>query len=163
MRLEGLQAALVDLDGTLVDTAGDFVAAWCAMLDDLGLPPVDRPLVERLIGKGPDHIVGQSLEAAGCADPSPETLERARLFASITWVNGKQSAIYPGVEEGLRALASHACNRVRPNKLAPSPSPCARRLDAISPWSSATSTAGSSRSVRILQLRTVGASPGRAW
>lgn len=108
MRLDGLQAALIDLDGTLVDTAGDFVAALCAMLDDLGLPRVDRPLVERLIGKGADHIVREALAAGGAGDAPPALFERARHLYREHYVavNGRHSAVYPGVEAGLNTLAA---------------------------------------------------------
>jgi len=37
----GLQAAIVDLDGTLVDTLGDFTVALNATLSELSLPPLD--------------------------------------------------------------------------------------------------------------------------
>ena len=37
-----LDAAMVDLDGTLVETLGDFVLALNLMLADLSLPPVAR-------------------------------------------------------------------------------------------------------------------------
>ncbi len=107
MRLDGIEAALIDLDGTLVDTAGDFVAALGAMLDDLGLPRVDRPLVERLIGKGADHIVRAALATAGAADTSAGLFERARRLYRDHYValNGLHSAVYPGVETGLERLA----------------------------------------------------------
>jgi len=107
MNLDGLQSALVDLDGTLVDTAGDFVAALCAVLDDLGLPPVDRSLVERLIGKGADHIVREALAAAGAGESAGGLFERARILYREHYmaVNGRHATVYPGVEEGLHALA----------------------------------------------------------
>ncbi len=34
-----IRAALIDLDGTLVDTLGDFTVALNATLRELGLPP----------------------------------------------------------------------------------------------------------------------------
>ena len=42
-----LQAVIVDLDGTMVDTLGDFEAALNRALADLDLPPVTRALVAR--------------------------------------------------------------------------------------------------------------------
>ena len=52
-----LFAAIVDLDGTMVDTLGDFELAIGRMLDDLGLPPVDRAFIARTVGKGSGHLV----------------------------------------------------------------------------------------------------------
>ena len=40
--LTQLTAAIVDLDGTMVDTVGDFEQALARTLADLALPPVDR-------------------------------------------------------------------------------------------------------------------------
>ena len=49
-----LQSAIVDLDGTMVDTLGDFVVALNAMLADLHLPSVGRGFIARpSAGKGP--------------------------------------------------------------------------------------------------------------
>ena len=46
-----LRAAILDLDGTLVDTLGDFSAAIGRMLRELGLPPVSAETVAGFIGK----------------------------------------------------------------------------------------------------------------
>jgi phosphoglycolate phosphatase-like HAD superfamily hydrolase len=62
MRLPaGLQAVILDLDGTLVDTAGDFVVALNLMLHDLGLPAIDHGFVARTVGKGSEHLIRQTL------------------------------------------------------------------------------------------------------
>ena len=50
-----LQAAIVDLDGTMVDTLGDFDVALNATLADLGLCGVGRPFIGRTVGKGSEH------------------------------------------------------------------------------------------------------------
>jgi phosphoglycolate phosphatase len=146
VRLEGLEAALVDLDGTLVDTAGDFVAALNAMLDDLGRPRIDRPLVERLIGKGADHIVREALAAAGAAEPGPALFERARQLYRDHYVaiNGRHSSVYPGVEEGLAAFAEpllratrldrhfeQVCCGDRHGRLKPDPLPLLRTCELL--------------------------------
>jgi len=50
--LSRFDAAIVDLDGTLVDTLGDFVVALNLMLGDLSLAAVDAAAVETMVGKG---------------------------------------------------------------------------------------------------------------
>ncbi|MFI4928554.1 MAG: phosphoglycolate phosphatase, partial [Burkholderiales bacterium] len=52
-----LHAAIIDLDGTLVDTLGDFTAALNAMLHVLDLPAVDAQTVGRFIVKGSEHLI----------------------------------------------------------------------------------------------------------
>lgn len=45
-----LQAAIVDLDGTMVDTVGDFEVALRLALADLQLPAVGRAFITRTEG-----------------------------------------------------------------------------------------------------------------
>ncbi len=103
-RLQGLQAAIIDLDGTLVDTLGDFVVALDLMLGDLGLPRVDRGFVERTVGKGSEHLIVRTLTQVG----GVATLYQrawARYQHHYAAINGKHAAVYPGAVEGLQRLA----------------------------------------------------------
>lgn len=98
-----MQACMLDLDGTLVDTLGDFVAVLGLVLADLGLPGVTRHFIEHTIGRGGEHLVRTTLAHVGAA---PELFERAwPLYQQhYATVNGEHAAIYPGVIEGLEAL-----------------------------------------------------------
>jgi phosphoglycolate phosphatase len=101
--MRDFQAALIDLDGTLVDTLGDFEVALGAMLADLGLPPVDRPFIERTVGQGSEHLIRSTLaEAGGTSDDYDEAWRRYQ--AHYREINGRHSAVYPGVEQGLAGL-----------------------------------------------------------
>ena len=96
-------AAIVDLDGTMVDTQGDFVAALGLVLDELGLPRVDRAFVARTVGKGSEHLLRRTLEQV---DGDPSLYEAAwdayqRHYLAI---NGSASEVYAGVAEGLELL-----------------------------------------------------------
>lgn len=101
-----LRAAIVDLDGTMVDTLGDFHATLGAMLDELGLPGIDRDLVEVRVGKGSEYLVLQTLrvhlddgEAQALYPRAIETYQR--LYEAI---NGRHSEVFPGVAAGLDRL-----------------------------------------------------------
>jgi phosphoglycolate phosphatase len=104
-------AAIVDLDGTMVDTLGDFVVALNGMLDDLRLPRVDRSLVQRLVGKGSEHLI-QSVLAHVLVQKGRPAVEAQGLF-DAAWqayqehylqINGMHADVFPGVREGLEIL-----------------------------------------------------------
>jgi phosphoglycolate phosphatase len=113
-----IQAAIVDLDGTMVDTLGDFEVALNRALADLDLPPVTRALVQRTVGKGSEHLV-RSVLAHQLALPdvqaaAPKVLQwpEADAFAltlqryqhHYLFINGQFADVYPGVVEGLQQM-----------------------------------------------------------
>ena len=113
--LQGIEAAIIDLDGTMVDTLGDFVEVLRRMLTDVGLPPVAAAEVERMVGKGTEHLIASVLHhvlAVPQPDPAARQVAVDALFPRA-WdsyqqhypqVNGQFSRVYPGVLEGLQAL-----------------------------------------------------------
>ena len=52
MQVAHIQALMVDLDGTMVDTMADFEAALNLALADIDLPKVAREVVNIAVGKG---------------------------------------------------------------------------------------------------------------
>jgi phosphoglycolate phosphatase len=105
--MQGIRAAIVDLDGTMVDTLGDFDVALNDTLKDLGRPAVTRADIERMVGKGSAHLIRSALlhgglgaDAAAALQPEAWTRYQAHYLAG----NGQHSAVYPGVREGLAAL-----------------------------------------------------------
>ena len=97
---------MIDLDGTLADTVPDLAVATNLMLRDMGRPELAPELVRTFVGKGIPKLVERAL--AGRLDGSipEEVLARAvPVFERCyTAVNGRHSAVYPGVREGLSAL-----------------------------------------------------------
>ena len=112
------QAAIVDLDGTMIDTLGDFEVALNRALHDLDLPPVTRALVERTVGKGSEHLIRSVLahqlalpevkdQVFVCASRGIEDLYEAawlRYQHHYLAINGEFAAVYPGVVEGLQQM-----------------------------------------------------------
>lgn len=101
------QALLIDLDGTLVDTRGDFMLALNGMLGELALPPVDLGFIEATVGKGTEHLLRRALarvEAAAGDDDSLFVRARASYERHYLAINGQASQLFPGVVEGLAAL-----------------------------------------------------------
>ncbi len=97
------EAAIVDLDGTMIDTVGDFEVALSRALADLGWPPVSRAFISRTVGKGSEHLLSRTLAEVG----APADLYEAawdRYQHHYLAINGQHSAVFPGVPEGLQAL-----------------------------------------------------------
>jgi phosphoglycolate phosphatase len=116
-----LRAAIIDLDGTLVDTLGDFTQALKAMLQSLHLPTVDADVVERHIGKGSEHLIAQVLRHVGAPDSLyPRAWDAYQ--SAYRALNGRWSAVYPGVEQGIAALRAAglrlACLTNKPGEFA---------------------------------------------
>ncbi len=121
MKLPALHAAIVDLDGTLVDTVGDFEVALGRALADLGQPPVGRDFIARTVGKGSEHLISSTLAQVG----APATLYDAawqRYQHHYQQINGQHSVLFEGVVDGLRALRSRglrlACLTNKPTAFA---------------------------------------------
>ena len=119
--LERFDAAIVDLDGTMVDTVGDFDAALNRMLADLGQRGVDRAFIERTVGKGSEHLIRSTLVQVG-AESGLYDAAWQRYQAHYLDINGRHSDVYPGVVEGLRQLAGRglklACLTNKPTAFA---------------------------------------------
>ena len=118
MKHSQYDAAIVDLDGTMVDTMGDFVVALNRMLAEL-LPPdfacgtLDAATVSRMVGKGSEHLIKSVLNHVQVHTvPAHSAIDLianyefayARYQAHYAAINGQYSSVYPGVTEGLRGL-----------------------------------------------------------
>ncbi|MDH5577897.1 MAG: phosphoglycolate phosphatase, partial [Betaproteobacteria bacterium] len=95
---------LLDLDGTLLDTAPDLAAAVNAMLSGQGLDPLPESTVRDLIGRGIPQLVEKSLVAAGLpltCELEPALISFGGHYARL---NGRASRPYPGVLEALERM-----------------------------------------------------------
>ena len=121
MNLSELRAAVVDLDGTMVDTLGDFDVVLNSVLQELGLPRVERAFIGRTIGKGSEHLIRSTLAEIGSG---AAMFERTYALYQRRYleVNGDHSAVFPGVVEGLTKLKARgwqlACLTNKPTAFA---------------------------------------------
>ena len=105
MSTSSARAVLLDLDGTLLDTAPDLAAAVNAMLAGRGLGPLPEATVRDLIGRGISHLVEQSLAASGQALAGGRLEPALQDFSEhYRRVNGRASKPYPGVMRALEQL-----------------------------------------------------------
>lgn len=101
-----MRAVLLDLDGTLLDTAPEIAAAAADMLAELGLDPVPAPLVRDFIGQGIPSLVRRTLESSLRRAPDERRIGSAieSFFFNYEKRNGSIAQAYPGVREGMEAM-----------------------------------------------------------
>jgi phosphoglycolate phosphatase len=121
MTIPSPQAAIVDLDGTLIDTIGDFVVALNAMLDELGHARVGREFIERTVGQGSAHLIRSTLAQVGAPATAYE-VAWASYQRHYLAINGEHAQVFPGVVEGLVRLRERgvrlACLTNKPSAFA---------------------------------------------
>lgn len=102
-----IDAVMVDLDGTMVNTLGDFAEALNRMLADLKLSAIAPQVIENMVGKGSEHLIRSVLAHVGAQDVEalyPQAWQRYEHHYLA--INGQFADVYPGVYEGLQALKS---------------------------------------------------------
>lgn len=100
--ITGVRGIVFDLDGTLVDSAPDIVAAVNAMLADLGHPPLVGAVIAGFVGNGVVRLVERTLDHVGSTARRQEALDRFRSHYDAAPANLTRP--YPGVPEALEQL-----------------------------------------------------------
>jgi phosphoglycolate phosphatase len=125
LHLSNFDAAIVDLDGTMVDTLGDFVVALNCMLDGLELHKVTAETIATMIGKGSErliHSVLRHVREGREVDNALYDQAWRRYQHHYLAINGRHAEVYPGVVDGLAALRAHgirlACLTNKPTAFA---------------------------------------------
>lgn len=104
--LQGIRAVIIDLDGTMIDTAPDFHIAINRMRADIDLAPITSDVIIRYVGKGTENLVRSILALETPADQLeaifPQALSRYQHHYQS--INGDYSRVYPEVGTGLDAM-----------------------------------------------------------
>lgn len=95
-----------DLDGTLVDTAGDLAASLNHALDVLGRPPVPPASVRAMVGRGARALLARGLAASGPATPELVEAGLGPFLAFYEANIATESRPFPHVEPVLDRLAA---------------------------------------------------------
>ncbi|CAN5875108.1 phosphoglycolate phosphatase [soil metagenome] len=101
-----IQAVIIDLDGTMLDTAPDFLVAINRMRTEFDLPSLDIGTIKRFVGKGSENLIHRVL-SVGFSEQQVEQHFTAALAAyqrHYLAINGDYSTLYPEVFEGLQAM-----------------------------------------------------------
>jgi phosphoglycolate phosphatase len=100
-----VKVVMLDLDGTLVDTAPEIAIAANQMLVDLNRLPLNVSKIKNYIGDGAQTLIKRCLSAATGLEPDTELFQQAqRLFFTHYANNVADSQLYAGVESGLKVL-----------------------------------------------------------
>ncbi|MDA7427911.1 phosphoglycolate phosphatase [Primorskyibacter aestuariivivens] len=94
-----------DLDGTLIDSAGEIHAAVQRMLDEVGGPTLDLPTVTGFVGNGLPKLVERVIRATGL-DMARHADLTDRVLSHFNALGGSMTAPYPGVMQALSQLRS---------------------------------------------------------
>lgn len=101
-----IKAVVLDLDGTLLDTANDIAEAANRMLAELGREALPEETVKSYIGNGVSRLVKRALTGEMDGEPEPALFDHAleifrKHYAGTLTATTRH---YPGVTEGLEAL-----------------------------------------------------------
>ncbi len=101
-----IRAALIDLDGTLMDTVPDLAEAANRMRADFDLPSLPQARIAAFVGKGADVLVHRALtdDLAGQAAPEDFTRGRAAFYRHYHATNGECAVVFHHVPEALKLL-----------------------------------------------------------
>ena len=104
--LNSIRAVIIDLDGTMLDTAGDFHVAVNRMRADLDLQPLPLTTIRDFVGKGTENLMRRVLacdfDAAGVEAHFTQAL--ASYERHYLAINGDHTSAYPDVHAGLAAM-----------------------------------------------------------
>lgn len=95
---------ILDLDGTLVDSARDLGEAVSELVQSYGAPALDVPAVVSMVGDGAPVLVRRALERSSLDPATPGALDRFMEMYDRRLLD--HTVAYPGVRESL-ALTVH--------------------------------------------------------
>ena len=129
--LSRVDAVIIDLDGTMVDTMGDFSEALNRMLRELALPPIGMDSIQNMVGKGSEHLLRSVLNHVLALDGKADAAIEIEAHYPAAWdsyqrhyldINGQYASVYAGVEDGLKRLRAQglrlACLTNKPTDFA---------------------------------------------
>ncbi len=101
-----IKAVVIDLDGTLLNTAPDLALAAELMMNELGMTCPSRDVIKTYIGNGVSRLVKRVLTGEMDAEPAAELFARALPIYQKHYGEhvADQSRPFPGVVEGLEAF-----------------------------------------------------------
>lgn len=98
-------AVIFDLDGTLIDTAGDLAAAMNYAFGAAGHDAIPLPRVRHLVGHGARAMLAQGFAETGAVPPPAEMDRHVAVFLDYYLAHiADHSRPFPGVVDAIKAL-----------------------------------------------------------
>ena len=96
-----------DLDGTMIDTAPDLIAATNYTLGQAGMPPVAERIIEPAVAIGAKAMISAAMASLGRTAEQQELARMTELFIGYYRDNiAVHSRAFPGLEAALQALTA---------------------------------------------------------
>ena len=107
--LAGVRAAIIDLDGTMLDTIPDFHVAINSMRAELGLAPITQQQIALMVGKGSENLIRAVLALDWDAPRVEAAFEAAMQSYQRNYlaINGNHSTLFPEVLQGLSEMKAN--------------------------------------------------------
>jgi phosphoglycolate phosphatase len=104
-----IKAAIIDLDGTMLDTMPDFHVALNGMRADLGLAPIAQEAITPMVGKGSENLIRSVLACDFDAPTVDARFDEAMASYQRHYlaINGQFSVLFDGVLAGLDAMRAN--------------------------------------------------------
>lgn len=104
--LHDIRGVIIDLDGTMLDTAQDLHATVNRVRHDLQLAPLDQKTVVSFVGKGAENLVRSALRVDMTEQQVAQHFDQAMQSFNRHYhdINGDHATAYPEVHEGLQAM-----------------------------------------------------------
>jgi phosphoglycolate phosphatase len=104
-----ISAAIIDLDGTMLDTMPDFYVALNGMRADLELAPIAQEVITPMVGKGSENLIRSVLALDFDAATVDARFDEAMASYQRHYlaINGQFSVLFDGVVAGLEAMRAN--------------------------------------------------------
>lgn len=106
VELGNIKAVIIDLDGTLLDTAADLAAAANAVRVEFGLAELPAQRIVEFVGRGADVLIHRTLTDSTDGQVGQEKFALARAAFDVHYQreNGRWAKPFAGVMSGLNAI-----------------------------------------------------------
>ena len=102
-----IECVLFDLDGTLIDTAADFVVVVNQLLEEHNMPHIESALIHQTVSDGARALVKLAFQIEE-EHPDFSSLNQRLLDLYYEQLVTTEAALYPGLDELLLKLESNS-------------------------------------------------------